>query len=204
MIFYRSFFESLKELPQENKIEVYDAIFSYSLNFEELELSGISKSIFTLIKPQLDANLKRYENGNKSKTFKNKSKSEAKQKQTISETEANNKQSESKGEANKNVNDNDNDNVNDNVNDNFLEKKYPPEILETYKKFNLWIKEKVPNVLKIKKQISIDEYLKLKKVYNDMKPVTETLIAMHNYKEAPKRYVDVYLTLKNWLKKDGK
>ena len=52
MIFYRSFYEAIKELPPENKIEVYDAIFSYSLDFSEPDLSGISKTIFTLIKPR--------------------------------------------------------------------------------------------------------------------------------------------------------
>ena len=64
-IFYRSFYESIKELTPEQQSEVYTAVFEYSLNQNEVELSGISKAIFTLIKPQLDANLKRYENGSK-------------------------------------------------------------------------------------------------------------------------------------------
>jgi len=65
MIFYRSFYEALKELPKENQLELYNAIFEYSLDFKEVELSGLSKTIFTLIKPQLEANNKRYENGAK-------------------------------------------------------------------------------------------------------------------------------------------
>ena len=99
-IFYRSFYESIKELPEENQLKVYKAISNYALNQEEIELDGISKAIFSLIKPQLDANYKKYENG----------------KQKKSKIEANDKQKESKTVTN--VNDNVNVNVNVNENDN--------------------------------------------------------------------------------------
>ena len=95
-IFYRSFFEAINDLPESNQLEVYRAISQYSLNFIEPNLSGISKTILTLIKPQLEANRKRFENGCKDKINK----------QTISKTEAKDKQTRSKPEANKNVNDN--------------------------------------------------------------------------------------------------
>lgn len=101
-IFYRSFYEAISELPKENQADTYNAIIQYALNQEELELTGISKAIFSLVKPQLDANYKRYENG----------------KQKKSKTEANRKQIESKAVTNVNVNVNANDNVNANVNDN--------------------------------------------------------------------------------------
>ena len=103
-IFYRSFYESINELPDINKLEIYNAIFSYSLNFIEPELTGLSKSIFTLIKPQLDANIKRFNNG-----------LQPKDKQTKSKTEAKQKQKESKVEANNNVNVNVNVNKNENI-----------------------------------------------------------------------------------------
>ena len=97
-IFYRSFYESIKELPEENQLKVYKAISNYALNQEEIELNGISKAIFSLIKPQLDANYKKYENG----------------KQKKSKIEAKEKQSESKTVTNVNENENVNVNVNDN------------------------------------------------------------------------------------------
>ena len=75
--------------------QVYCAIFEYALNFNQLELTGVAKTVFTLIKPQLDANQKRFDNGNKPKL-----------KQTISKTEANYKQDTSKPLPNANVNDN--------------------------------------------------------------------------------------------------
>ena len=55
-IFYRSFYEAIKDLPIDEKAKVFDAICELSLNFEEVELMGISKSLFILIKPQIEAN----------------------------------------------------------------------------------------------------------------------------------------------------
>lgn len=115
-IFYRSFYEAIKSLPESNQLEVYNAIFEYSFNFVEVELTGLSNTIFTLIKPQLEANNKRYENGTKPKNKKSESKIEAKDEQKISKVEAN---------KNKNVNKNNNENekVNKNkygVNENII------------------------------------------------------------------------------------
>lgn len=41
------------------------ALMEYGLNGEEPETSGIEKTIFLLVKPQIDANNKRYLNGTK-------------------------------------------------------------------------------------------------------------------------------------------
>lgn len=103
-IFYRSFYEAISELPKENQADTYNAIMQYALNQEEIELTGISKAIFSLVKPQLDANYKKYENGKQKK-----SKTEAKQKQTKSKIGTN---------VNENVNVNVNENVNVNDNEN--------------------------------------------------------------------------------------
>lgn len=99
-IFYRSFYEAIKEIPELDQLSVYKAISIYALEQEEIELTGIAKAIFSLVKPQLDANYKKYENGKQKK-----SKTEAKDKQTIS-----------KIGTNVNVNENVNDNVNENNN----------------------------------------------------------------------------------------
>jgi DnaD/phage-associated family protein len=101
-IFYRSFYDAISELPKENQADTYNSIMKYALDQEEIELTGISKAIFSLVKPQLDANYKKYENG----------------KQKKSKTKANNKQTISKIGTNVNVNDNVNVNVNENDNDN--------------------------------------------------------------------------------------
>lgn len=103
MIIYRSFFEAIKELTKEQQADVWNAVYELGLNNNEVQLTGISKTIFTLIKPQIEANIKKYINGKKPKTKPKESKTEAKNKQTISKTE-----------GNVNVNVNENVNVNDN------------------------------------------------------------------------------------------
>ncbi len=68
-VFYRSFYESIKNLDKEVQLEIYNAICEYSLNDVEVELSPIATAIFTLIKPNVDNATKRYnasvENGKK-------------------------------------------------------------------------------------------------------------------------------------------
>lgn len=110
-IFYRSFYEAIKELPSEDQALVYDAIFSYALDFKEKDLKGICKTVFTLIKPQLDANNKRFMNGKEPKTKQTESKTEAKQKQKPSKRKANNNVNNN---VNKNVNENNKENENNN------------------------------------------------------------------------------------------
>ena len=64
MVFYRSFYEAMRELPQDVEIEVFHAVCEYGLNGnEDIELSPIAKCVFTLIKPQIDANNRRKEIG---------------------------------------------------------------------------------------------------------------------------------------------
>lgn len=103
-IFYRSFYESIRELPKENRADVYDAICALALDGEEIGLEGIAKAIFILIKPQIEANNKRYMSGKvqkkKERALKKTSETQAKLKQMTSETEAKAKRDGSEVEAN--------------------------------------------------------------------------------------------------------
>jgi len=69
VIIYRSFYESIKLLPENNQIEVWSAIFQFSFYGKNIELSETSKGFFILIKPQLLANNQRYINGVKGGKF---------------------------------------------------------------------------------------------------------------------------------------
>lgn len=106
IVFYRSFYEAIKEIPLEEQGVVYNAIYGYALDGIEPELSGIAKAIFLLVKPQIDANNNRYENGKKG------GKPKANQNETKTEPKPN--QDETETEPNENVN------VNVNVNENDL------------------------------------------------------------------------------------
>lgn len=88
VLFYRSFYDALKNIPSDERIKVYDAIMEYGMYDRNPDLDGVALAIFLLAKPQIDANNKRYENGCK-----------AKKKRTVSETEANTKQDSSECEA---------------------------------------------------------------------------------------------------------
>ena len=62
-IFYRSFYEMAKEMSDVERLSFFDAICEYALNFKEVELKGIAKICFIGAKPNISANIKRYQNG---------------------------------------------------------------------------------------------------------------------------------------------
>jgi DnaD/phage-associated family protein len=108
-IFYKSFYDSIKELDPLDQAQIYNAIFYYQFEGHEPKLNGVAKSIFTLIVPQLDANNKRYINGCKGgapKGNQNATKKQPKNNQDLTKKQHN---------ENDNVNDNENDNDTDSI-----------------------------------------------------------------------------------------
>lgn len=145
-VFYRSFKESLSELADNEKLILYEAISDYALDKILPNLSGFPKALFSLIKPQLDANWARFENGKKGgehgkkggapKGNNNANKSKTTPKQPLINP---------KTTPNDNVNDNDNDNVNKRL------KFTPPSLNE----ISIYISE---NKLNVDPQIFTDFY----------------------------------------------
>jgi hypothetical protein len=81
-VFYRSWLEAIEELPDALMFELFKAITYYGLNQEEpAEMTAQARSYWKLIKPIIEANNKRYENGKKAKQKQNGSKTEANEKQ---------------------------------------------------------------------------------------------------------------------------
>jgi hypothetical protein len=115
-IFYASFYKAIEELDEKKQLKLYKSIMKLALENEENEkLTGIEKAIFELIKPQILANNKRYEDGQKGgRPKKNKTTGFEKEKTTGFENK--------KPNVNVNVNDNENENVNVNVNAEGFEK----------------------------------------------------------------------------------
>lgn len=62
-VFYRSFDDAINGCPIDEQLDIYKAITKYSLDREEPNFTGIKNVVWILIKPQLDANWKRFENG---------------------------------------------------------------------------------------------------------------------------------------------
>ena len=113
MVFYRSFIEALDGLEDDSRLRLLEAIIRYGLDEEEPDLKGVETSLFRLIRPQIDANVKRRENGKKGGRPK---------KPMVSKTKTNGYESENhrlsiqKPNVNVNVNANANENVNVNEN----------------------------------------------------------------------------------------
>lgn len=119
-IFYKSFYDSIKELDPQDQVQIYNAIFSYQFDNIEIDLKGVCKSIFTLIIPQLEANNKRYENGTKGGRPKTKTKPSKNQKET-------------KDKPNDNVNEN--DNVNNNIKENIIKERFKKPNIEEIEEY---------------------------------------------------------------------
>lgn len=98
MVFYRSFFEAVEDLPPEDFKQAVTAIMRYALDGTADDVKGVAKSILIMARPQIDKNNKRYENGTRGGRKLNDN-------QTITKSEP------------KCISPKPNENVNDNVND---------------------------------------------------------------------------------------
>ena len=81
-VLYKSFWESIKHLDNDIQLEMFRAMCQYNFEGNEGELSEISKSLFTLMKPQFEANNIRFENGKKGGRPKTKTKPKQNQNKT--------------------------------------------------------------------------------------------------------------------------
>ena len=64
VVFYRSFYEAVKDLPPEAFKESVQAILDYGLDDKPPDKQGtIAYTVFSLVRPQIDANNRRFKNG---------------------------------------------------------------------------------------------------------------------------------------------
>lgn len=117
-VFYASFYEALQDLKDKERLKMYDAICELALNNKETKMTGLTKTIFTLIKPQILANQKRYENGKKGGRPKKETNGLQKEKTNGFENKKTTGYEKAETKTKPNVNVNVNENVNDNDNDN--------------------------------------------------------------------------------------
>ena len=137
VVFYRNFYEAIKDLPVELKAEVYDAVMEYGLNGEEpASLSLMAKSIFALIKPSIDTNNTRYENGKnggrprKGTKQNNEDVVETEEEVIKTEQKPNENQIKTEPEPANNIN---NEYENENINNNIIQEDEPPLALSVRK-----------------------------------------------------------------------
>lgn len=106
IVIYRSLREATKQLDLETRAKVYDAVMDYAFDGTEPDETGIVQAMFLMIKPIIDLNNQRYENGCKGGRPKN---------QTETKTKPKNNQNETNAKPNDNVNDNVNVNEKESV-----------------------------------------------------------------------------------------
>lgn len=90
VLFYRSFWDAVRGLPPEQFKPAVAAIMEYGLNELAPETSGIEQTIYALVKPQIDANNRKYLNGTKG--GRPKSTEQPRQNQDVTEQEPNQNQ----------------------------------------------------------------------------------------------------------------
>lgn len=142
-VFYRSYYEAIKELSVEDQSKLFIAICEYALDDKVPELDGIAKIIFTLIKPNIDGANKRYrasvENGKKGGRPPKKKPSE-----NLDETQE---------KPNENLNYNYNYDLNDNDND------------ETMQEMSVCVPSSPKTKKSDEKKLLIEEFEKLWEIY---------------------------------------
>lgn len=101
VVFYRSFYEAVKDLPPEAFKESVQAILDYGLDDKPPDKQGtIAHTVFSLVRPQIDANNRRFKNGCKGGKEPNqtRTKPEPNCNQTVTKPEPNRNQDGTKAE----------------------------------------------------------------------------------------------------------
>ena len=99
-VFYASWLEAVKNLPRDIQGEVLTAIIEYGLYGETTDnLKPIAAAMLAMVKPQIDVNNRRYENGKKGgRPSKSETKTEPNKNQVITKQKPSNNQTETKAE----------------------------------------------------------------------------------------------------------
>lgn len=63
MVFYKSFYDAVKDLPPKQFKDAMSAICEYGFEGKEDIKTPTAKTVLALVKPMIDKNIKRYENG---------------------------------------------------------------------------------------------------------------------------------------------
>ncbi|MPM74523.1 hypothetical protein SDC9_121511 [bioreactor metagenome] len=104
-IFYESFRDAMRELPAETQLVLYNAIADYALYDEVPDFGndGIAKGFFALMRPQIDANNRKRENGSRGGRPVKETEQEPIENQTQIKPETSDKQSITEAKPNDNL-----------------------------------------------------------------------------------------------------
>lgn len=198
--FYRSYFDVAMELPDKDRLAFYDALAKRQFLGEEPTLTGMAKLAYISQKYVIDAQVKGWEDktGTSLKVV---------EKQEVNTPcqggcqgcDGGGSYAPSVQEKEK---EKEKEEVKEKVNINIVSHETKIKN-EAFERFNKWLDSETTFVRKIKKQMTEEQFMKLKKTYNSTQ-IMNTILNLENYKDATKKYTSVYLTVNNWLKRDIK
>lgn len=208
--FFWSFKDAIMGLEDENeKLAIYEALTDYAfLGIEPTDLTPICKIIWKLVKPNIDSSIKRYDacvnNGKKGAEYGSLGGRPKKKKETPEETPEETPKETPKKPLNKNKNKDKNKDLKENLCIDIDERKnfLSTTVSEDFLKFNNWLKENCPFVLKVATQMTEKQYNQILGQYSK-KDLCEVLQNLNNWKDFPKKRTSVYISVIDELKKKG-
>ena len=208
--FFWSFKDAIMGLEDENeKLAIYEALTDYAfLGIEHTDLTPICKIIWKLVKPNIDSSIKRYDacvnNGKKGAEYGSLGGRPKKKKETPEETPEETPKETPKKPLNKNKNKDKNKDLKENLCIDIDERKnfLSTTVSEDFLKFNNWLKENCPFVLKVATQMTEKQYNQILGQYSK-KDLCEVLQNLNNWKDFPKKRTSVYISVIDELKKKG-
>ena len=211
-LLYTSDYKCIKDLPLEQKGALLDAIFEYASTGTIIDLPPVVSMAFNFFRSHIDDNTEKWNEKVEKRRAAGRlgglAKAEnSKQSQANVANAKDVKQSQA-NIANLAVNVNDNVNVNVStevdIKENTIVSKKDELSLsspsEEFIKFNQWLDEHCPFVLKVKTQMTEPEYQKLLAKYTK-KEISDVLESLNNWKDFPKKRTNVYRSTLDELKK---
>ena len=194
--FYRSYFDVAMELPDKDRLAFYDALAKRQFLGEEPTLTGMAKLAYISQKYVIDAQVKGWED----KTGTSLKVVEKQEVNTPCQGGCQGGDGGGSYAPSVQEKEKEKEEVKEKVNINIVSHETKIKN-EAFEKFNKWLDSETTFVRKIKKQITEEQFMKLKKTYNSTQ-IMNTILNLENYKDATKKYTSVYLTVNNWLKRD--
>ena len=211
-LLYTSDYKCVKDLRLEQKGALLDAIFEYASTGTIIDLPPVVSMAFNFFRSHIDDNTEKWNEKVEKRRAAGRlgglAKAEnSKQSQANLANAKDAKQSQA-NVANLAVNVNDNVNVNVStevdIKENTIVSKKDELSLsspsEEFIKFNQWLDEHCPFVLKVKTQMTEPEYQKLLAKYTK-KEISDVLESLNNWKDFPKKRTNVYRSTLDELKK---
>jgi hypothetical protein len=186
VLILESYYEVISELSDDEQLIMFKGICEYGINGIEPNFKGALKSLFTLMKPNIDSSISRYNssvtNGGKGgRPKKTETKEEPKQNPVETKEKPKEKPIENQ----------------DKDIDKDIDKE--KDILEKHK-LVIWLEEYCPEVQKLKKPITNKEAEKIQARFKGkFKTVESVFLRMENHKGLSTKYKSAYLTFCQWV-----